>query len=93
MSNSHLTLFSGETSFTSAVTVLEWAHRAKPGDRFVYAFGFPLKDARCPGGVLLIETMRAAKKLEKNDKIYMFQKRIDEGIYEYIAIKRSEEFL
>jgi hypothetical protein len=85
------TLFAGSTSFASPLNILEWNKAAKPGEKYVYAFGHPPVDSKRPGGVLLCETMRVASRLMTNDKIFLFQKKIGEGLYEYIAVKRGDE--
>jgi hypothetical protein len=70
------------TCEAKAVTLRAWADIAKPGERRIYFTGFL---ARCSGMGALA---RAAMDLQEAGVVHLFQQRVDEDVYAYIAQRR-----
>lgn len=69
----------------------EWIDTAQTGQVYVYHTGFLVVD-RCSSGRILPNTHYIANlALEAFDagKLHLFQRKIHDGVYEYIAMKRS----
>jgi hypothetical protein len=89
-----LDLRCGATEFASAILFEEWATKAKPKDRVVYAIGNIVIDAnKQPSGSLLVETKKRAMYWQSRDLVNLVQRKIGDGCYEYIAEKRTTEDL
>jgi hypothetical protein len=61
------------TCEAKAVTLRAWADIAKPGERRIYFTGF---------------LARAAMDLQEAGVVHLFQQRVDEDVYAYIAQRR-----
>jgi hypothetical protein len=84
-------LRAGSTSFVSPAAFDRWAAMAHHGERATYALGFIARDGGPPlgGAVLLRETARVARRSSDQELVFLVQKKVNEGCYEYIAIRNG----
>ncbi len=75
-------------AFVSGRGLREWVKTARPGDRAVYRLGrsnFPGQDQN--QGIQ--KTMAEARAIEQSGEVALFQKDLEHGVYEYVAIRIS----
>ena len=73
----------GRVMDRDGTTLRAWAEVARPGERRVYHMGFLARSVEASG------LATAARDLQEAGKVRLFQKRIAEDVYAYIAQRRA----
>ena len=68
-----------------------WMKTAKPGDVYIYYFGFLAVDKSRYSDTKRLRTAAKATRLAREGKVFLLQRRLDKAKFEYLAIKAKQE--